>query len=104
MTESDTSNENDNLDGSTGQIHERAVSRRQFLKLAAVAGGAVSVGGGLGAVLSSCGGAAATTTTQAVTTSTAAPATMTTMAPASTTTVSAAAEVGRASSLAMSSL
>jgi branched-chain amino acid transport system substrate-binding protein len=64
------------------------VSRRQFLKLAAVTGGAISVGGGLGTALSSCGGTAATTTTL--------PASTTTTAAASTTTVTTTAEVGRA--------
>jgi branched-chain amino acid transport system substrate-binding protein len=70
-------------------IDTRSVSRREFLKLAAVAGGAIGIGGGLSAVLASCGTEeeTTTTTTAAVTTTT---------VPASTTTVSAGAEAGRA--------
>lgn len=71
---------------------DRSVTRREFLKVAAVAGGAIGVGGGLGAVLSSCG-AEETTTTAGATTTTAG-ATSTTAAQ-STTTVSAAEEMGR---------
>ncbi|MFH0915078.1 MAG: ABC transporter substrate-binding protein [bacterium] len=65
-----------------------AVSRREFLKIAGVAGAAVGVGAGLGGLLAACGEEAETTTT------TAGEATTTT-APASTTTVSAAEEMGR---------
>jgi branched-chain amino acid transport system substrate-binding protein len=77
-------------------IEARAVSRREFLKIAGVAGAAVGVGAGLGGVLAACGAKETTTTTAApaTTTTTAAPATTTT-APASTTTVSAGPETGR---------
>jgi branched-chain amino acid transport system substrate-binding protein len=68
----------------------RSVSRREFLKIAGVAGAAVGVGAGLGGLLSACGEEAETTTSataQATTTSTA--------APEPTTTVSAGPEAGR---------
>ena len=74
------------------------VSRREFLKIAGIAGATVGVGAGLGGLLAACGGAEETTTTTtaggATTTTTAGGATTTTVA-ASTTTVSAGAEVGR---------
>jgi branched-chain amino acid transport system substrate-binding protein len=76
----------------------RQVSRRDFLKVAGIAGATIGAGAGLGGVLAACGGTAATTTTTgaaASTTTTAAPAsTTTTAAPASTTT-SASVESGR---------
>jgi branched-chain amino acid transport system substrate-binding protein len=68
----------------------RSVSRREFLKIAGVAGAAVGVGGGLGGLVAACGGETTTTTSGPTTT---APAT-TTSAPESTTTVSAV-ELGR---------
>ncbi len=72
------------------------VSRRQFLKVAGVAGATIGVGAGLSGVLAACGEAEETTTTAAgATTTTAAGATTTTAAAGSTTTVSAGAEVGR---------
>jgi branched-chain amino acid transport system substrate-binding protein len=64
-----------------------SVSRRQFLKVAGVAGATIGVAGGLGGLVAACGGTEETTTT-------AAPATATTAAGA-TTTVSAGAEMGR---------
>jgi branched-chain amino acid transport system substrate-binding protein len=70
---------------------ERSVSRREFLKIAGVAGAAVGLGAGLGGLAAACGG---TTTTTAGATTTAAEATTTTVA-ASTTTVSAGPETGR---------
>jgi branched-chain amino acid transport system substrate-binding protein len=77
---------------------EEGMSRRDFLKLAGVAGAAVGLSGGLGGLLAACGGEEATTTTAGPTTTagvttTAGP--TTTMA-ASTTTVSAGPEPGRA--------
>ncbi|MFH0915464.1 MAG: ABC transporter substrate-binding protein [bacterium] len=66
----------------------KAVTRREFLKMAALAGGVVGIGGGLGGVLAACGEEAETTTTTTV-------GSTTTTAPASTTTVSAAEEPGR---------
>jgi ABC-type branched-subunit amino acid transport system substrate-binding protein len=79
---------------------ERTVSRREFLKIAGVAGAAVGAAGGLGGLLAACGSsnttttaAAATTTTAAAVTTTAA-GTATTAAGGATTTVSATAEKG----------
>jgi branched-chain amino acid transport system substrate-binding protein len=70
-------------------VEERVVSRREFLKMAGIAGAAIGVGAGLGGLVSACGGTEETTTT-------AGPATTTTTAAASTTTVSAGPESGRA--------
>ena len=72
----------------------KSVSRREFLKIAGVAGAAVGAGAGLGGLIAACGGTAETTTTTAGPTTTAAPATTTTAAPATTTT-SAGPEAGR---------
>lgn len=44
-------------------LTRRAVSRREFLKYAGIAGGAVVVGGGLGGLMAACGGEEETTTT-----------------------------------------
>ncbi len=73
-----------------------SVSRRQFLKVAGVAGATIGVAGGLGGLVAACGGTEESTTTTAApaTTTTAAGATTTTAAGA-TTTVSAGAEMGR---------
>ncbi len=70
----------------------RSVSRREFLKIAGVAGAAVGLAGGLGGVLAACGGSEETTTTAGVTT-TSGPGT--TVA-SSSTSVTAAPEAGRA--------
>lgn len=51
----------------------RTVSRREFLKIAGVAGATVGVGAGLGGLLAACGGSDETTTTTAGTGTTAAP-------------------------------
>jgi branched-chain amino acid transport system substrate-binding protein len=86
---------------------EKSVSRREFLKMAGIAGAAIGAAGGLGGLLAACGGtsttttaAAATTTTAAATTTSAvattastAPATGTTAGP-TTTAVSTSTEVG----------
>jgi branched-chain amino acid transport system substrate-binding protein len=61
------------------------LSRRDFLKLAGVAGAAIGVGSGLGGLLAACGGEETTTTT-AATTATTAGATTTTAGAATTTT------------------
>jgi branched-chain amino acid transport system substrate-binding protein len=71
----------------------KGVSRREFLKIAGVAGAAVGLGSGLGGVLASCGATTTTTTTAAATTSTTAAATTTTAG--ATTTVSTGPEAGR---------
>ena len=70
-----------------GLLQNKALSRRDFLKYAGLAGAVVGVGGGLGGLLSACGGTAATTTTAAATPTTAG--TGTTAAGGATTTVSA---------------
>jgi branched-chain amino acid transport system substrate-binding protein len=72
---------------------ERTVSRREFLKIAGVAGAAVGLAGGLGGLVAACGGDEDTTTTAAADTTTTAGVTTTAGA---TTTVSAAPEAGRA--------
>ena len=64
------------------------VSRRDFLKIAGVAGATIGAGAGLGGILAACGGtttttvAAPTTTTAGGATTTAGEATTTTAAPA----------------------
>jgi len=73
-------------------LEGKTVSRRQFLKIAGVAGAVVGAGAGLGGLVAACGG---TTTTTAATTATTSPATTATTVSGATTTVSAAAEVGR---------
>ena len=77
----------------------KQISRREFLKTAAIAGAAVGVAGGLGGLLSACGGEEATTTTAGATTTTAAATTTTagatTTTAGATTTVSAGPETGR---------
>ncbi|MBN1460738.1 MAG: ABC transporter substrate-binding protein [Armatimonadetes bacterium] len=64
-------------------VEEGAVSRRQFLKLAGMAGAAVVAAGGLGGVLAACGDATTTTTAAEGTTTTAAAVTSTSAAAAS---------------------
>ncbi|MFH1833872.1 MAG: ABC transporter substrate-binding protein, partial [bacterium] len=68
-------------------IQEKPYSRREFLKIAGIAGTAVGLGAGLGGLAAACGEEAETTTT------TTAGATTTSVA-ASTTTVSAGPEMG----------
>ena len=75
----------------------KALSRRDFLKVAGIAGATVGLGAGLGGLVAACGGTEETTTTTTAggaTTTTTAGATTTTAA-ASTTTVSAGPEKGR---------
>jgi ABC-type branched-subunit amino acid transport system substrate-binding protein len=72
---------------------EGSYSRREFLKIAGVAGAAVGAAGGLGGVLAACGGEEETTTTAAPSTATTDGVTTTTAAQ-NTTTVSAT-ETGR---------
>jgi branched-chain amino acid transport system substrate-binding protein len=95
VNECDKPNERHDQPGSVAPTGGRAVSRREFLRLAAVAGGAIGMGGGLGAFVAACGAEEETTTTAPASTTTTAPASTTTTAPASTTTVSAGPEVGR---------
>jgi branched-chain amino acid transport system substrate-binding protein len=79
---------------------ERAVSRREFLKIAGVAGATIGVGAGLGGLVAACGGTEETTTTAGATTTTAGATTTTAGATTTTggasTTVSSTAEAGRA--------
>ena len=80
-----------------GMIEEPArgtVSRRQFLKIAGIAGAVLGVGGGLGGLLAACGGDDETTTTAAGAEPTTEGGTQTTAG--ATTTVAAGAEQGRA--------
>ncbi len=70
----------------------KSVSRRDFLKIAGIAGATIGVGAGLGGLVAACGGS--TTTTTAATTATTAAATDTTAVQVDTT-VTAAAEMGR---------
>jgi branched-chain amino acid transport system substrate-binding protein len=74
----------------SGLLDGKSVSRRDFLKVAGIAGAAVGLGAGLGGALAACGSTEETTTTSA-----AAPATTVTTAGGATTTVTAAAEAGR---------
>ena len=74
-----------------GLLSSKSVSRRDFLKLAGVAGAAVGLAAGLGGVVAACGEDTTTTTAGVTTTG---GATSTTVA-GSTTTVSAGPEVGR---------
>jgi branched-chain amino acid transport system substrate-binding protein len=78
-------------------MEEKNVSRRDFLKIAGVAGATIGAGAGLGGLISACGGEAETTTsaTAQATTTTAAATTSSSMAAESTTTVSAGPEAGR---------
>jgi ribose transport system substrate-binding protein len=88
---------------------DRTISRREFLKLAGVAGATIGAGAGLGGLIAACGGGAGATTTTtttaapvsttattaaAVTTTSAAPATTATTAAQNTTTTAAAALEG----------
>ena len=83
----------DNSEGRAVQeddsVGRKPVTRREFLKMAGVAGAAIGVGGGLGSLVAACGGEEETTTT------TAAGATTTTAAGGETTTTEAGGEMGR---------
>jgi branched-chain amino acid transport system substrate-binding protein len=79
-------------------MDSQAVTRRDFLKLAGIAGAAIGIGGGLGGLVAACGGETETDTTAGPMTTagqTTTSAGATTTAAAVTTTVSAAAEGGR---------
>ena len=78
-------------------MSDGSYSRRQFLKIAGVAGATIGAAGGLGGVLAACGGTTATTTTAAAgaTTTTAGGSSTTAATAGSTTTVSAGAQAGR---------
>jgi branched-chain amino acid transport system substrate-binding protein len=76
---------------------EKAVSRRDFLKIAGITGAAIGLGAGLGGVVAACGGDTTTTASGAATTAATTGTTVaTTAAPTgATTTVSAGATAGR---------
>jgi branched-chain amino acid transport system substrate-binding protein len=80
-------------------MSDGSYSRRDFLKIAGVAGASVGAAGGLGGILAASGGGTTTTSASApASTTTSAPAGSSTTAattPGSTTTVSAAPEAGR---------
>jgi len=68
-----------------GALEGRSVSRREFLKIAGVAGATLSLGAGLGGLAAACGEETTTTTAAPGTTTTAVPGTTTTAAQTSTT-------------------
>ena len=72
-------------------LEGKAVSRREFLKIAGIAGATIGMGAGLGGLVAACGGAATTTTGASTATTGATTATTA----AVTTSVSAGAEAGR---------
>ena len=79
-------------------MSDGSYSRREFLKVAGVAGAGVAAAGGLGGLLAACGGTTTTTTTAGPTTTVGASTTTagpTTTAAGSTTTVSTSAQTGR---------
>jgi len=90
---SDSSKDTHNEQEAPTPLTSKAVSRREFLKVAGIAGAAVGMGAGLGGLLAACGEEETTTTAAPETTTTAAPETTTTAAQ-STTTVSAQPEMG----------
>ena len=67
---------------------EHEVTRREFLRLAGVAGGVIGLGGGLGGILAACGGGTTTTTGGAATTAGSTPTTAGAVTTASTTVAS----------------
>ncbi len=75
-------------------MSDSTLSRREFLKIAGVAGASIGVAGGLGGVVAACGGTEETTTTAAAATTTATGDT-TTAAAGETTTTAAGVEIGR---------
>ena len=75
------------------RLTKKTVSRRDFLKIAGVAGAAIGASAGLGGLLAACGGTEESTTTTAAATSTTGGATTTTAG--ATTTIATSAEAGR---------
>lgn len=87
-----------NETGEEGSFAGKSVSRRDFLKIAGIAGATIGVGSGLGALVAACGGSTTTTagpTTTAAGGGTSSSVTTATTAAGSTTTVSAGAQSGR---------
>jgi len=84
----------DKPDNDVKDLSGKAVSRREFLKIAGVTGAAVGMAGGLGGLLAACGDEETTTTTGAPATTATTGGTDTTAPAGSTTSVSAGAEQG----------
>ena len=76
-------------------MQDKSVSRREFLKIAGIAGATVGLGAGMGGLLAACGEEETTTTAAPETTTTTAAPETTTTTVAPTTTVSAGPEAGR---------
>ena len=87
----DDTQQSEDLESHEGVLDRKSVSRREFLKIAGIAGATIGVGAGLGGLVAACG--EETTTTTAGGTATTAGATTTTAG--ATTTVTAAPEMGR---------
>jgi len=98
MQQSDEQKPKDDMDEKTDVATGGPVSRREFLKIAGIAGAAVSLGAGLGGLMAACGEAEEATTTTAAATTTTAAATTTTAAVTTTTaagsTTTAASAIG----------
>lgn len=77
-----------------GLVDGKQVSRREFLKIAGVAGASVGLAGGLGGLVAACGDEEPATTTAAPTTATTG-GTDTTGAPGESTTTVSATDLGR---------
>jgi ABC-type branched-subunit amino acid transport system substrate-binding protein len=79
------------MKSASGAPEGKPLSRREFLKIAGIAGATIGAGAGLGGLLAACGGGTTTTTTAASTATTSAPAQGTTTSAAPGTTVTSAA-------------
>ena len=82
-------------EGERGILSAKPVTRRDFLKIAGIAGATIGAGAGLGGLVAACGGTTTTTTAATTATTSGSATTATTAASGSTTTVSAAATAGR---------
>lgn len=78
----------------SGLVRSKSISRREFMKMAGIAGAAIGVGAGLSGVLGACGGEA-TTTSSGNTNSPASTSTGAASSTSTSTSVSAGAETGR---------
>jgi branched-chain amino acid transport system substrate-binding protein len=84
------------MPNSEGKVPDaRALSRRDFLRLAGLSGATIGLGAGLGGLLAACGEEETTTTTAGETTTTSAGATTTAAGETTTTSASAGVETGR---------
>jgi branched-chain amino acid transport system substrate-binding protein len=88
-------NQQGNGGRSDSLLSAKSVSRRDFLKLAGVAGATIGLGAGLGGVVAACGSSAATATTSGAAATAAPPTTTATTTAPVTTTVASAPEAGR---------